>query len=282
MIQWRRVAIRWIGALAVVAALAACGDGSDGKNATTTTSPLPAQRDPDQRYRATGLVLQTESRKPQLCLGAVNDSYPPQCGGVDIVGWDWDALPEKETASGTTWGQATVVGTFDGTTFTLTESPRPPVEGPPDRSMDFSPACPDPEGDPGADRNAFRPPEHPDLVTVWWSEEQQTFNVLVRPGAADAIRTQIRANYRGLLCVVERDLPSGATLRALQDRIADEAEGSPLWGLLGVFADERRGVVMVECVLSDDVSKAWAAERWGDNVELLGHLQPVDGAGSGD
>src|SRR4051812_3796459 len=36
-----------------------------------------------------GLVLQNASHGPQLCLGPVAFSLPPQCGGPDIANWDW-------------------------------------------------------------------------------------------------------------------------------------------------------------------------------------------------
>jgi hypothetical protein len=68
-----------------------------------------------------GTVLQKDDEEPQLCLGGVAESYPPQCGGPEIVGWDWDAVEGEESASGVTWGTYAVTGTWDGTVFT-TES----------------------------------------------------------------------------------------------------------------------------------------------------------------
>ncbi|MEY2418952.1 MAG: hypothetical protein QOG90_1632 [Actinomycetota bacterium] len=100
--------------------------------------------------------------------------------------------------------------------------------------------------------------------------------MLVRPGAAEAVRKEIRTYFSGLLCVVERDLPAQATLRALQDRIFDESKDSPLGGVFAVYSDGRRGVVVVQCALADDVSKAWAVEHWGETVELHGALTPTD------
>jgi hypothetical protein len=203
------------------------------------------------------------------------DSLPPQCGGPDIKGWNWDAVADKESVNGTTWADVTVVGTFDGSTFTLTEPPSAIGKRPVEETPDFSPACSEPEGDPTADRNTFHEPEHPDLVAVWVSTHQKTFNVLVRPGAAEAVRNEIRTYFAGLLCIVERDLPSQATLRALQDRIVEESKNSPLGGVFGAYSDGRRGVVVVQCALADDVSKAWAVEHWGDNVDLRGALTPI-------
>ena len=55
----------------------------------------------------------------ELCLGGVMDSYPPQCGGPSLVGWDWaDHRGDFESASDVRWGDFVVTGTFDGTSVT--------------------------------------------------------------------------------------------------------------------------------------------------------------------
>ncbi len=64
---------------------------------------------------------------PQLCLGGVAESYPPQCAGPPLLGWDWTTAPARQSANGVTWGEYAVTGTWDGTAFTLT---RPPVDLP--------------------------------------------------------------------------------------------------------------------------------------------------------
>jgi hypothetical protein len=35
-------------------------------------------------------VLQEGDGPPELCLGGVAESFPPQCGGPEIAGWDWE------------------------------------------------------------------------------------------------------------------------------------------------------------------------------------------------
>lgn len=59
----------------------------------------------------------------QLCLGAIAESYPPQCSGIPIDGWSWDGVDGSESASGVTWGSYAVQGTYDGETFTVDEPP---------------------------------------------------------------------------------------------------------------------------------------------------------------
>ncbi|WP_167046835.1 hypothetical protein [Salinibacterium sp. ZJ454] len=68
-----------------------------------------------------GTVLQVEPDAAQLCLGGVMESYPPQCSGPDIVGWDWAAVEYEESSGGVTWGTYAVQGTWDGEIFTLTQ-----------------------------------------------------------------------------------------------------------------------------------------------------------------
>lgn len=59
----------------------------------------------------------------QLCLGAVAESYPPQCSGIPLSNWTWEGVDGAENAGGTTWGAYAVQGTYDGEEFTVTEPP---------------------------------------------------------------------------------------------------------------------------------------------------------------
>lgn len=139
--------------LAGVLLLSACADeggpasgGNRTDNAPATTAPpTPAASGP---VTAVATVLQEGGNPPELCLGGVAASFPPQCGGPEIVGWDWDAV-ESETAQSTTWGEYTVEGTWDGETFHLTEATAAQEEQPEpteDRRLD-----PDNPGQAGPD-----------------------------------------------------------------------------------------------------------------------------------
>ena len=110
-----------VGAL-VLALAVGCGSGEGeppavGDETPTVTAPAI---DPEQLLEGNGTVLD-DGGGPELCLGGVAESYPPQCGGIPLVGWDWDAVEGEESASGTTWGDFHVVGTYDGEIFTVTE-----------------------------------------------------------------------------------------------------------------------------------------------------------------
>lgn len=114
--------------------IAACADpaGSpSGGNApdggpTTTAPPAPASSGP---VTAVATVLQERDDPPALCLGGVAESFPPQCDGPEVAGWDWDAV-EAESAQDTTWGTYSVEGTWDGGVFHLMEAVAAPTDPP--------------------------------------------------------------------------------------------------------------------------------------------------------
>ncbi|WP_448004443.1 hypothetical protein [Agromyces bauzanensis] len=104
-------------ALLVLAGCAGQGGGGAADGDWVPTPPaLPAEA------TAVGTVLEKDGT-PELCLGAIAESYPPQCGGPEVIGWDWDAVEGEETASGVTWGAYAVWGDWDGDTFTITREP---------------------------------------------------------------------------------------------------------------------------------------------------------------
>lgn len=71
---------------------------------------------------AEGLVLADRSHGPELCLGPVMQSDPPQCHGIPLDGWDWDKV-EGETVNGTTTTYAAhITGQFDGKRFFVSEA----------------------------------------------------------------------------------------------------------------------------------------------------------------
>jgi hypothetical protein len=74
-----------------------------------------------------GIDMGTDADGPQLCLGPVAESYPPQCSGLPLDGWAWsehdgtyDTAGDKvgDKAGGVRFATYLVTGTFDGTTMT--------------------------------------------------------------------------------------------------------------------------------------------------------------------
>ena len=85
----------------------------------------------------------------ELCLGAIAESYPPQCGGPRITNWDWAAQDGVFDQQGQVrWGTFAVTGTWDGSAFTVTSSIPGPLYDPmmptpvelPEPTVDYSAA----------------------------------------------------------------------------------------------------------------------------------------------
>lgn len=113
-------------AVLVVAALAGCagatdaGAGPDSDGTASLGALAPAL--PDGEVIGQGTVIDVAGTA-ELCLGAVAESYPPQCAGLPLDGWSWDGVDGAETSGDVTWGAYVVQGTYDGATLAVTQSP---------------------------------------------------------------------------------------------------------------------------------------------------------------
>lgn len=282
--------------LVVVLGAVACGDdaepvasgpGTDPAAAPSTTAP--------PRYTATATVLESTDHGPQLCFG-VEDSYPPQCGGPDVVGWDWDDVEGAESAGGTTWGTYTLVGTWDGAALTLTEPPRapePPTD--PGAADRFRSPCPVPEGgwqvvdpatatDEALDRAVEHARSQPDVGGVWLDQSmnpatsEEGMNDPTRlvlnvtfTGDLERHEAELRERWGGALCVsgAERSAAELARVRAE----AEAAAGDLVWS----STDEVTGTVELGVVV-DDGLQARFDERYGAGVVVVRpQLRPVEG-----
>ncbi len=98
-------------ALPLVVLLGACAEQPDPSNGGNETAGTTVD---EPRYEATTMVLE-DADGPQLCLGGVMESLPPQCGGIPVEDWNWADVDGEESVRGVTWGEFHVMGTFDGT-----------------------------------------------------------------------------------------------------------------------------------------------------------------------
>jgi len=124
MTRHRRHLLVALGAASVLA-LAGCatatGQGaSDAPPGASLGSLWPAP--PEGEVLAQGTVMDVGG-DVELCLGAVAESYPPQCSGIPISNWEWDAVEGSETSGEVTWGAYAVQGTYDGEEFSVTQPP---------------------------------------------------------------------------------------------------------------------------------------------------------------
>jgi hypothetical protein len=288
--------------LAAAAALAAgCAapatPGAAPSPLAVPTSAAPT-RDPAQRYTVTGAVLESPDHGPQLCH-VMADSLPPQCGGPDVVPWDWAEVAGEESRGGTTWGTYRLVGTFDGKTLRLTEKPAKPLPASPrPHQMEPSP-CPEPAGgwrpsDPSKaglrDREALISYAHkqPDFAGIWlsWPDGPPTtdlvdegkhsvFNVTFT-GDLDRHERAARKLWGGALCVAkaERTLDSlKRDQRALGDAQAEAVAAGVQ--ILGSDASEQRNRLEVRTYIADEYARQWIAQRVQPGFTLEGWLTPV-------
>lgn len=144
-----RRSISILAAAGAVSLLAAsCGDGDPAGSAADLQLPTP---EGSVTTQAPVTVMDTDGTA-ELCLGAVAESYPPQCGGPELIGWDWDDQDSGsyEEEQGTRWGEYVVVGVFDppeGTFELESATAADEWEGEdPGEETDLSTPCEEPEG----------------------------------------------------------------------------------------------------------------------------------------
>lgn len=133
--------LRLLVALGLLVALVACGDESGDAVDSSGSGNGSAGPMPDRIPAAPGTVTTAylatvmDTGEPELCLGAVAESWPPQCSGVPMAGWKWREHPEHERQGSTRWGSFAVTGTWDGTTFTAESAiPAALYDVPPDET----------------------------------------------------------------------------------------------------------------------------------------------------
>lgn len=306
---------RTVAVLAALLALSACGsdDGTVAvdKDAADTPGSSPTTGNPTAmptaipaasgRVSTDGLVtVLDDGDGPEMCI-FVAESYPPQCSGTPMSGWDWADQPEREEQSGTTWGGFWLSGTFDGTTFNVTDSipaalydPVPaPVED------DFKTPCDEPDGGWEAtfDREKMTPElmdatftaasQLPGYAGAWidWpaptgpigeptpgsisdpegepDETEGIINVAVTEDPAGA-EARLRETWGGALCVSEADYTE-----AELNEMAMELQKLP-----GMTTSSAADDVVNIGVIHDDGSlQAWADESYGEGrVEITSTL----------
>jgi hypothetical protein len=253
--------------------------------------PLGEQPTRD-RYGANATVLD-DGDGPELCLGAVADSLPPQCGGMPIIDWRWADVDGAQTQSGVTWGDYHVVGTYDGSSFTVESvGPIVPVES--DGSDPFETPCPEPEGgwtdvDPftAADDDRITAMhvagDIPEFAGIWISYLREPVDYempgpyvlnVAFTGDPSRFDDDIRAVWGGPLCLVSFDRTHrelARVQRALEGD-ADSMGFELLWSSVDVTDNEvELGVVVI-----GPGTEAELADAYGEGtVRLVPALQPV-------
>ncbi len=238
-------------------------------------------------------MLENGKHGPELCLGVVGFSLPPQCDGVPLPGWDWGAVDGEIRRSGTTWGTYRVVGTYDGRSFTVTEPPGTPRNRSPEPSL--TPPHPTPSGgwkprdaSTATAENFYAIAEsvrlEPDFGGVWLydpvppSEEPQDFtNVVLNVAFSGDLKRhedEIRKTWGGALCVVRHE-HTLADLERIRDEAVALAKNRNL-SLLSWGPDEfEERVKMTVVFASEDDQNAMDARFGTGLVVLTRAIKPV-------
>ena len=264
------------------------------------TTPLPQPTgsvEPNEapRYEGNGLVLDEPKRDSVLCVGGIATSLPPQCAGIPIVGWDWDAVDGEQTQLGTTWGSYHVTGTYDGETFGLLEvgptEPEPSEGGDP-----VDTPCPEPAGGwtstdiakaGDADMRALMRAmiDEADFAGFWIDYVgDPSSEIEVEPGGIianvafttdpDLHLDEIRRLWGGPLCLVRQERTYDE-LRRIQREL--DQDGARALGLemTGSAVDVQTNVVQLGVVVATPEGLAAVQQRYGDAVVLAPELEPV-------
>ena len=248
----------------------------------------------DGRYRVSATVLESAEHGPQLC-GSVAESLPPQCGGPDLVGWDWKAV-EHESLSGTQWGEYSLVGTYDGDAFALTEPPGEPTRPGGSAGDEYTTPCPKPDGgwrpvDPeratdddlnavnraASDVDGFtgvwidqRIPD--DELTEWNANDPKrlVLNVTTAGDPAEMERA-VRAVWGGSVCV------SSVDRTEVQLRQAQRGAGEVAGGFVSSSIDVVTAQVGLTVMVATEELQQDLDDRYGTGtVRLFGVLEPID------
>lgn len=290
------------GCLLVAGCAGRAGDGGAVRSADTPatvvrTPPPPVNLVPDGyhgRYQVRATVLEKEGHGPQLCM-AVAESYPPQCGGPKVAGWKWSAI-RHESAAETQWGAYVLVGTFDGTTFTLTEPAKlddGTVQVMPPSTVDFTTPCPAPAGgwkpvdrakatDDAFQQANAQASQDPDFGGLWIDEPQAAADptphndpsrfVMNVTFVKDLARheAELRKVWGGALCVSQAR-HTEAELRTVQEELTREP------GVTSSSTDVTSGSVILGVFVALEGRQRELDAKYGvGTVRLEGAMKPLD------
>ena len=286
---------RVIAAVAGVLLLAACGDGTKDRAASSVeptpsasaTSPGLVSFDGEPvRVRARGTLI-AERGVARICAGVLT-SLPPQCGGgVVLAGLDATSVPGVETRNQTTWseGEVLVVGTYDGSRLHVEQATPVPPRTPPPAPV-YTPPCDEPPGGwtGGREEEIDRvmapvtayAQEHPETYAgVWWDGETGVPTVRFT-GDLDAHRRALEAAMETDVCVIgarftEREM--GAVQTSLTQRLA-AGPGKPM-RMLSSGPDFVRNQVDLNVVALDDVVREEVARHPAGSVRVTTFLEPA-------
>jgi hypothetical protein len=246
---------------------------SAAADAPSGEAPTPV---PDGEVRTSGLVTVLDSGGgPEMCLGAVAESYPPQCSGPALADFAWGDVGSEE-ASGVRWGPYALTGTYDGSTFTVTDAipaalydaMAEPEQEPPaaaceePTTTDTAQATPE-----DMDATLAAASALPSYASAWLTGNTINVAVTEDPEGAEA---ELRETWGGMLCVttVERtDADLNAVNRELQAALGEQLLTS------GSLSPDS---LDAQVVYDDGSLQEWADATYGEGlVRISSALVPA-------
>lgn len=287
------------GAAGLVLLFAACaqiaGPGQPAVPPPTGSSGLVTTRHP--------VTVIDDGSGPELCLGGVAESLPPQCSGPKVAGWTWAG--EFAESGGVRWGDYIVTGRYDPEADVLTATEVRSGKGyvwPDSEEETWTSACPEPAGgwrvtdnskvsEEDLDAALSLAASFPDYSTAWADQspnpasrrslspgEQERWyndplytvlNIAVT-GDVAAAEAKLRTVWSGMLCV-SRGQRTEAELMALQERLPREVKG-----FANSSSDPRAGVVKLQVFYDDGEIQRALDEKFGTGlIVVTSMLEPV-------
>jgi hypothetical protein len=266
--------------------------GRPASSAAEPTGAMPTAVPAAEGEVTTGALVTVldDGDGPELCH-MVAESLPPQCEGVPMADWDWADHPEHEDQAGVRWGSFALTGTFDGTTFAVTDAVPAALYDALNEEPEPLPGtpCEPPAGGWGVVDAATATPEAMDATFTeaarlpgfggaWMDTSRDPsstndptkviINVAVTGDVAAAEAT-LRETWGGALCVS----PARYTETELNE-VSLELQELP--GVLSTSAAD--DVVRADVLYDDGSLQSWADAEYGEGrVEITSALQPVEG-----
>lgn len=275
--------------------LAGCGNESSPSDRPAAVGSAPNSDGPLLTTQRPVTVIEGPGQPTELCLGAVADSYPPQCGGPRLLGFDWDEhRGDFEEANGVRFGEFLVEGRFDGKQFTAVRVvPGDEVEPVQGEEPDFATPCPEPAGgwrvldperttDSTMEKTFIAAEKLPGYADAWMDQSRNprqddefamndpsyvTINVRVTKDLDGAERA-LRRIWGGALCV-SKAKHTDAELRRIQMEVND------LPGMTS--SGSYNGVVQVQVEYDDGTLQKQVDAEYGKGLVVVSSaLVPLD------
>ena len=256
--------------------LVTVGRGGISMAGATGAGLVPRNAGVAPRYTVDASLLRSPGRARVTACYSILQSLPPRCGnGVPVRGVDIIHAPGAHIyPDGTVTSAALrLVGSWDGSTLTVTTPPattQPPPTGP---ATPPGPGCGVPSG--GSSRQqqvsaAFAYADTQPDYANGYHDQTRHLVTLFFTGHLDRHRREARRVYSGPLCVGHGRYRA-RELVALQRQLLDDRVLRP--ALLGSSQVADR--VCVTVAVATPAITSHVASRYGQAVKVAGWLQPV-------